>query len=93
MSVHDMDIAGLIGAGGHSVSVERAEISEDDAGGRERTWAAVGSALSAWVQPASARTVEAYGRRGMRDALGVLRRGPGARRRRQAGLRREEVCG
>lgn len=60
------DISGLVARAGHTVDVERASVTEDEAGGRVRSWAAVSSDIEAWVQPASARTVEAYGRFSMK---------------------------
>lgn len=59
------EIAGLVAKSGHAVDVERAAVSEDEAGGRERVWGVVAAAAAAWVQPASARTAEAYGGRNM----------------------------
>jgi hypothetical protein len=67
-----LEIARLIGTSGHTVDVERASISEDEIGGRERTWSTVAAGVAAWVQPASLQIVEEYGARRMRVTHSVF---------------------
>ncbi len=54
------EVKALIGQSGHTLDAERATTAEDDLGGRTRTWSAFSTGVSAWVQPASARTVASY---------------------------------
>jgi hypothetical protein len=54
------DVRALILESGHSVDAERAAAVEDEVGGRRATWSAFAKGVAAWVQPATARTVESY---------------------------------
>ena len=65
MPVMTGDIPLLVAKAGHTVTLERPVISEDDLGGRDRAWSVISEDLSCWVQPATAATREEYAERGI----------------------------
>ncbi len=60
-----MSIAGMIRRAGHSVTLQRAVVTEDAIGGRINTFEPIAADISVWLQPASASVSATYEQRGI----------------------------